>query len=83
MKLTGKAGAGAEETLQVFWSTRSAGTSEEASVRVPALVDGNWHTYVLPVGKNQRWRGVITSLRIDPCNRPEVRIQISRIAITK
>jgi hypothetical protein len=83
MKLTGKAGAQSDDTLQVFWSTRSAGTSEEASVRAPSKVDGQWHTYALPVGKNQRWRGVITSLRIDACNKPEVKIQISRIAITR
>ena len=66
---------------QVFWSTRSLAESESTSVRFPVHVDGKWHDYTLNLGENPRWRGVVTRLRLDPCARARVKVQIARIEL--
>ncbi len=66
---------------QVFWSTRSLAESESTSVRFPVHVDGKWHDYTLNLSENPRWRGVATRLRLDPCTRAGVRVQIARIEL--
>lgn len=68
-----------EDVAQVFWTTRSTPTSEEASVRFPVKLDGQWHEYRVPLAGNQRWRGLITSLRLDPCNHAGVEVAVARI----
>jgi len=70
-----------EESLQLFWSTPSQSASEASSVRVPFTADGQWHTYVLPVGENPRWRGVIQSFRLDPGGKAGVDIWIDEMRL--
>ncbi len=81
MKLTPPAGSPSEDTAQVFWTTRSTSTSEAASVRFPVKLDGQWHEYRVDLSTNRRWRGLITSLRLDPCNRSGVTVSLSRIRL--
>ncbi len=70
-----------EESAQIFWSTRTLAESEATSVRFPVRVDGQWHEHVVNVGENPRWRGVVTRLRFDPCNRAGVKVQVSAIEL--
>lgn len=70
-----------EDMGQVFWSTRSTSESEATSVRFPVHVDSKWHEYVLNLWENPRWRGVVTRLRLDPCTRPGVKVQIALIEL--
>jgi len=81
MRLAAEGGPAFEDTGQVFWTTRSSSTSEEASARFAVHGDGNWHEYRIPLRPNVRWRGVITGLRLDPCNRPGVVVSVSRISL--
>jgi hypothetical protein len=45
--------------------------------------DGQWHDYTADLTANPRWRGIVTGLRFDPCNRIGVRINIAEIALVK
>jgi len=81
MRLTPPPGREGDDTAQVFWSTRSSGTSEAASIRFPVSIDGQWHTYRVDLSKNLRWRGIVTSLRLDPCNRSDIAVAISSIRL--
>lgn len=80
MRLEGQGGA-SEDMGQVFWSTRSSAESETTSIRFPVYVDGKWHDYVLALSENPRWRGTVTRLRLDPCTRSGVKVQIARIEL--
>ena len=74
MQITGPLEPGAQ--AQLFWSADAAATSETTSVHVPLELDGQMHTYTLEVAANKRWRGVITSLRFDPCNAKDVQVAL-------
>ena len=43
------------------WRTTRQPEGESSSLRFDLQLDGQWHDYVLPVGKNPRWRGTITT----------------------
>lgn len=83
MRLTASDGVPFEDHAQVFWTTRSTPTSEAASVRFPVKVDGQWHEYAVSVKPNLRWRGIITSIRLDPCNRSGVIVDLARVEVAK
>ena len=69
-------------TAQLFWTTSSEpSASEAASTSVPIAADGQFHTCVFEVGKNDRWAGCITSLRFDPTDEPGVRVEIRTIRL--
>lgn len=68
---------------QLFWSTRSSAVSEENSVHFDVEADGQWHDYTIEVAANPRWRGVISSLRLDPMNKSGVLVQIERIQLAR
>lgn len=70
-----------QDSAQLFWRTRRLAESEATSARFPVTVDGQWHDYRISVAQNPRWRGVITRLRLDPCNRSGVRIELDSIRL--
>ncbi|GIV18513.1 MAG: hypothetical protein KatS3mg023_0264 [Armatimonadota bacterium] len=74
-------GQRSEDMGQIFWTTRSTAESEATSVRFSVHVDGQWHDYVLSLSENPRWRGTVTRLRLDPCTRSGVKVQIARIEL--
>ena len=43
--------------------------------------DGQWHDYRVPVSENRRWSGTVTRLRLDPCNQPDVEVEIDAIRL--
>ena len=69
-------------TAQLFWTTSSEpSTSETASASMPIAGDGQFHTYLFDVGKNDHWAGCITSLRFDPTTEPGVSVEVRTIRL--
>ena len=63
----------------VFWRTDRLPESEASSERFDVIGDGGWHEYRVSVGLNRRWRGIITRLRLDPCNQRGVEIDLDAL----
>lgn len=68
---------------QLFWQTQTVAESEATSVRFEVIGDGQWHEYRLPVHQNRRWRGIITRLRLDPCARAGVLVELDSIRLMR
>lgn len=81
MRLCSKDGAPFSDTAQLFWRTKRWTENEACSIRFAVSVDGQWHQYQLPVSENPRWKGVITRLRLDPCTRAGVRVELDEIRL--
>ncbi len=80
MRLTPPEGEEREEcTAQVFWSTVERQICEETSATFPAQLDGKWHTYTVDLAASPAWTGMADSLRLDPCDAPDIGIEIDRI----
>ena len=62
--------------LQLFWSQNAAAISETSSVRTIVPIDGQWHTVRLDLAANPRWKGKITSLRLDPGDQANLSVAI-------
>jgi hypothetical protein len=73
----------ADDSAQLFWSTNMAATSEATSMHFDVTGDGQWHVYRVPVGDNPKWRSLITSLRLDPANKPNVTIAVDYVRFTR
>lgn len=71
----------AEDRAQLFWGTTMAGQSEANSVRFALVGDGQLHEYQVDLGSVRTWRGVVTSLRFDPVNKPGVQFAIDSIEV--
>ena len=83
MRMTSEDNIPFTEDAQLFWSTSQASITEESSVRFSVQGDGQWHDYTVRLTDNKRWKGVITSLRLDPCNRSGVKVEIKGIKLVK
>lgn len=81
MRLTRRAEGAAVDTAQLFWRMSRLPESESSSVRFAVQADGQWHEYHLPVSRNPRWRGVITSLRLDPGNQPDLDVDLDHVRL--
>lgn len=68
---------------QVFWATTDSQVSESNSLRFEVIGDGEFHDYVIDLGKSSQWRGLVTTLRIDPTNQPGVKLAIDKIEFSK
>lgn len=66
---------------QVFWRTKTLPESEATSFRFEVTIDGEWHEYRLPVHENKRWRGTITRLRLDPCTKANIIVEVDSIKV--
>lgn len=67
--------------MQVFWASASAGMSEQTSLGIEISGDGEFHEYELDLGASPRWRGVITSLRLDPASQAGVRFALDYLRL--
>ncbi|MCP5528746.1 MAG: glycoside hydrolase family 99-like domain-containing protein, partial [Verrucomicrobiales bacterium] len=83
MKLARTDGRPFTDSAQLFWRTSRLAESEASSIRFKVQGDGEWHDYDVPVATNARWRGVVTRLRLDPCNQPGVNVAIDRVLLAK
>jgi hypothetical protein len=71
-----------DDLAQLFWRTSRLPESEASSARFKVRGDGQWHEYRVPVAANPRWRGVLTRLRLDPCNRANVMAELDSIRLS-
>jgi len=69
------------DTAQLFWSTTASPVSESNSVRFDVAGDGSLREYSVDLRASRRWRGVITSLRLDPATGPGTRFAIDSIRL--
>jgi uncharacterized repeat protein (TIGR01451 family) len=69
------------DRAQLFWRTSRLAESEATSTRFEVQADGQWHEYRLELGRNPRWRGMITRLRLDPCNRAGILVEVDSIRL--
>ena len=67
------------EMAQFFWSTENEPISEANSISFPIISDGKIREYIIPVGKHNNWKGIITSIRLDPTNSSYSEIAIESI----
>lgn len=81
MRLKRGDGQSFQDRAQAFWRTDRLPESEASSERFEVLGDGEWHEYRVPVGRNRRWRGVITRLRLDPGNQRGVEIALDTLRL--
>jgi len=69
------------DEAQLFWSTTRGAATEGTSVRFEVIADGQFHDYRIRVGDTASWRGMITSLRLDPANQPGVQVEVDSIRL--
>ena len=79
MRVTG--GPPTASNGQLFWAVGGSAMIEATSVRFPIETDGAWHTYTLNLAKNPRWRGRISTLRLDPCDTKDATVYIDHFRI--
>jgi hypothetical protein len=68
---------------QIYWATTDSQVSESNCVRLEVIGDGQFHDYVVDLGQSPQWRGLVTTLRIDPANRPGAKFAIDKIEFSK
>lgn len=51
---------------QIFWSTNTSYLGEATSISFEIISDGEFHDYIIQTGNHAKWKGNITSLRLDP-----------------
>jgi len=83
MKLTSVDGHSFADSAQLFWRTRALPESEATAMRFEVVGDGEWHAYRVPVSQNRRWRDAVTRLRLDPCNRSGVQVDLDWIRLVR
>jgi len=84
MKLLTAAGApaGDQDFIQLFGLTSTApAASEEASIKMDIIGDGQWHDYKFAVSENENWKGTITGFRLDPCIGPGMKVAIDSVRL--
>ncbi|MBI4560000.1 MAG: glycoside hydrolase family 99-like domain-containing protein [Candidatus Hydrogenedentes bacterium] len=81
MQLTGNVKTGS--VGQLFWSPGGGAMVEATSVHFPLAVDGQPHHYQLDLKANPRWRGRISTLRLDPCESRDVEVNIEEIRFVR
>jgi len=81
LKLSSADGRPFQDRAQLFWRTSRLPESEATSERFAVVGDGTWREYRVPVRENGRWRGSITRLRLDPCNRLGVAVELDFVRL--
>jgi hypothetical protein len=71
-RLTFRLRSDRDQRVQVFWATTLAAMSEQMSLGIQAVGDGQFHDYELDFSQHPHWRGVVNALRIDPAGEPGV-----------
>ncbi len=63
-------------TAQLFWSTTTAATSENNSIRLELPGDNRFRTHWIDLATRPYWTGLITALRFDPATKAGTRFEI-------
>jgi len=69
----------ADTAAQLFWATTVSSQSETNSLRFDVTGDGQFHNYDVDLGQSPQWRGLVTSLRLDPACKPGVEFALDHI----
>jgi len=69
------------QRVQVFWATSLTAMSGEASLGIDVRGDGQFHDYEIDLGKSPHWRGVVTTLRLDPATEPGVTFALDSVRL--
>jgi len=69
----------AADSGRVFWATSTSSQSEANSLGFDVFGDNQFHDYHLDFTQSPRWRGLITSVRLDPATRPGVEFAVEQI----
>jgi hypothetical protein len=64
---------------QLFWSTETEPVSESTSMSFQIQSDGELHEYIIPISQHKKWKGTITSIRLDPTDSAGSMIAIESI----
>jgi len=83
LKLTGADGKPFTDMATCGWRTSFLPMRETSSVEFQVQADGEWHEYRIPVSQNRLWHGMITGLRLNPCRRPNVRMQLDSVRLAE
>jgi len=65
---------------QLFWSNETEPISESSSMQFKIQSDGELHEYIIPVSQHEKWKGTITSIRLDPTDSAGSMIAIESIS---
>ena len=69
---------------QIFFSTSThRGITARNAVSFFGKGDGLFHTYVIHMAGNERWSGVVDRIRLDPPGKPDRKVWIKAIALSK
>jgi hypothetical protein len=67
------------DTVQLFWSTTTAGVCENNSIRFQCPGDGQFHTHRIRLADTPYWTGLVTGFRLDPATKPGNSFEIRSI----
>ena len=56
----------AEHVKGIYWKRKGQNFSEARSVQFRAPGDGNFHSFIVPLGEHSEWTGTIERIAIDP-----------------
>ncbi len=71
-----------DATGQLFWSQGGAAITEAGSIRFTLNHDAKMTIYEINLAEHPRWRGRITSLRLDPCPSKDIDITLDKIQLS-
>lgn len=83
MRLTPAGTSTLQDSAQIFWKTTRLPESEATSRHFAVTADGQWHEYRVPLADNVRWRDVITRLRLDPCSRSGLKVEVDELRLAR
>jgi len=69
--------------LQLFFSTATAAVSENTSVKLPLILDGQPHDYLFDMRSNPRWMGLVRGFRLDVGSQKGVTLRIDSIRMLR
>lgn len=72
-----------DETMTLLWGTTTKSLikpdlslSEDTSVSIPVILDGEWHEYTLDLTQNPNWKDQVNELWFDPVNLSQAYVDI-------
>ncbi|HRZ82019.1 MAG TPA: glycoside hydrolase family 99-like domain-containing protein [Candidatus Hydrogenedentes bacterium] len=81
MRLTLSVAAPGVETVhgQLFWSPWGMASGETTALSFSLPADGAPHEVLIDLEKHPRWRGPVSSLRLDPCNVKDAEVRLYKV----
>lgn len=73
----------ADNAMELFWIPPGSIASQNRTLSLPIIRDGQFHDYVFDLSKHKLWRGLISGLRFDMTNAPGVKIEIENCRFEK